>query len=141
MSVTRWTSTISICLLIWLIPFLTVIAPGHQRGVLKTPGSQGALNDVATIAAPGCALCAFVAGFGDKEAPDRPTTPTSPGGDCAICHFNGTLLNPPPFALPNLKPQPLSWPAQRRAVAIASNPPPIARLSGRAPPNTTDANS
>ncbi|MEM9752852.1 MAG: hypothetical protein AAF916_05645 [Planctomycetota bacterium] len=100
----RWTSTISFCLLIWLVPFFGIIAPGHQRGVIKTPGSEGSSAQQTVIATPKCALCAFVAAFADREQTDVPPSPTGPAGDCAICHFNGTLLNPPVFELPNLRP-------------------------------------
>ena len=127
----RHVPTISICLLIWLVPFFAVIAPGHQRGVLKTPGSVG---DPIAMSAPKCALCAFVAGWGKDEAPTGPVSPTNPAGDCAICHFNGTLLNPPPFELPNLRPVRLDLPADSALPARVCVVAHVDRLVPRGPP-------
>ncbi|MEM8784110.1 MAG: hypothetical protein AAGE65_14835 [Planctomycetota bacterium] len=119
-------------MLVWLVPFFAVIAPGHQRGVLKTPGSdEGSI----AVSAPNCALCAFVAGFGNSEPADDSVPPTNPAGDCAICHFNGTLLDPPPFELPDLRPERLDLPLAQapatrpvshlNAGAISQRGPPI----------------
>lgn len=77
-------------------------------------------------------MCGLCSAYGGDE--DRPVSSTDPAGNCAICQFNGTLLNPPPFALPDLRPQRLDWPAARDAVALRPAPAPLLRLSGRAPP-------
>lgn len=125
---------ISICLLLWLVPFFAVIAPGHQRGVLKTPGSGG---ETSAVMAPKCPLCVFVAGLGNSDQNEPlggPITPTDPAGDCAICYLNGTLLTPPPFELPNLRPERIDLPL---ALALVSQPAPTVTLdhiSPRGPP-------
>ncbi|MEM1445561.1 MAG: hypothetical protein AAGF84_05855 [Planctomycetota bacterium] len=131
---TRWTPTISICLLVWLVPFFAVIAPGHQRGAIKTPGSEDLAAGIASISTPKCVLCVFVAGFGDQDPAEIPVSPSNQAGDCAICHFNGTLLNPPPFELPNLKPVRIDLPLATApeaswAIAVASD-----QASPRGPP-------
>ncbi len=121
----------AILLLAWLVPFLGVIAPGHQRGVIGVPGSERVEASAAS-----CVLCeVWLGGDGrGRDDSNEPSSPADPATGCAVCHFNGTLLNPPVFALPNLKPVRLDWPAADVAVALTPRPAPPARLTGRAPP-------
>ncbi|MEM0914033.1 MAG: hypothetical protein AAGK09_05415 [Planctomycetota bacterium] len=116
--------------LVWTVLWLAVIAPGHQRGVLRVDGevtaaasdpwSLLAMSDVGirptcyvSATRVNCPLCptkTAPTGGGDED----------PAKSCALCKLNTTLAPPPPTLL---APMPIErvWAANARPTApIAS---------------------
>ena len=107
----------------WLLFWLGVVVPGHQRGIIPLPGATpAALGDGASShEAPCCALR-----HGQKPCPLQRS--------CAICDdFVATLSTPPPV----IQLEPLAQRTERMAPAVAVvyraiDPLQVSR--GRAPP-------
>lgn len=94
----RWIHFLSLS---WAVLWFALIAPAHERGAVRLPGSSGAVagsdfsSSVPTIEARGscCSVVSYAGNDGETPSP-RP----SQSEGCAICKLMATLSVPPAFS-------------------------------------------
>lgn len=113
-----------VALLVFEALWLTVIVPGHQRGIVRLPGENCPACEAQT-AAPDCCQ-KQPAPVGHKPAGD-------PAQHCAICYFAARLCTPPVI---DLSPPPLRLVASLPVPAAHAREsfPILPTYDGRAPP-------
>lgn len=84
-----------VAMLLFVTLWFGVIAPGHERGAVRLPGSDGCHATTSASATAGRACCALL----EEAEQDEPQRSEDPASCCAICYLNGTLDVPPPLVI------------------------------------------
>lgn len=93
--------TICRFVLVWFALWMSVIMPGHTRGVVRLPGMEKTASEGSSCCCgDGQSACeTSTAGDLAGQTEDDNDAPPDPAKCCAVCYFNATLNTPPPLTL------------------------------------------
>jgi len=106
--------------IVWLLVWMGVLVPGHERGAIPLPGFAG--RAPCRAASP---CCPARSDRGGKPSPAPPP--------CAVCDFVATLTTPPPIVTVATLSRSLLIVESSQPAPLCSIDPP-ANSRGRAPP-------